>query len=282
MKNNHSLTDSLQLAPSELFVADLQLMTNYYRDIVGLSVLSSTKTSTILGYGQIPVITLISRPKLAHASPRSAGLFHNAIVFGSRGDLAQTVGNTIMHAPERFVGTGDHLVSEAFYFNDPEQNGLELYFDRPRDTWQWQNGQIVMDTLYIDPMDYINTHASDAGATDIKLGHVHLKVGDITKARLFYVDMLGFDITAMMPGALFVSIAGYHHHLGLNTWQSGGAGMRTPTLGLSDVTINLAHDADVARLAVRLEQASYPFAYTNGIVHVSDPWGNSLILNSLA
>ena len=277
MKTSNILTEALQLSPSELFVADLQRMTNYYHDVVGLTIIESTKETTILGHNQTAAMKLTSKPKLAYASPRSAGLFHNAILFDTRGDLAQAAGNTILHAPHHFAGTGDHLVSEAFYFNDPEGNGLELYFDRPTETWEWQNGLVKMDTLYIDPSDYINKHASEISNTGKKLGHVHLKVGDISDARAFYVHLLGFNITATVPGALFISIGGYHHHLALNTWMSEGAGMRQRTLGLSEITITLDSGADINRLAIRLEDAGYPFSLTGSVLHVIDPWGNSLL-----
>jgi catechol 2,3-dioxygenase len=134
-----------------------------------------------------------------------------------------------------------------------------------------------MDTLYIDPVEYINSNANTYEGADKKLGHVHLRVGDISQARRFYVSLLGFDITASLPGALFVSIGGYHHHIGLNTWMSAGAGVRTPTLGLSDVTITLASGEDVSTLASRLEAGGYPFTYRNGKVHTADPWGNGLV-----
>lgn len=280
MDDTHTLTTSLKLSPSELYVSDLAEMTRYYRNIVGLSVLESAHNTTTLGYRNTSVIKLIAKPKLAYASPRSAGLFHNAIVFDSRGDLARSAGNTISQAPQHFVGTGDHLVSEAFYFNDPEGNGLELYFDRPQDTWQWQNGRIKMDTLYIDPLEYIDKNASETPGMYKKLGHVHLKVGDITEARKFYVSVLGFNITATVPGALFVSIGGYHHHLALNTWLSEGAGLRRRTLGLSEISLKLDSNEDINRLAIRLETAAYPFALNGDMLRTSDPWGNSLLFST--
>ena len=270
------LSDTLKLAPSELFVADLKNMTMYYKDFVGLEILESSKDSVLLGQNHVGIIKLISKPKLTHAGPREAGLFHNAIVFDSRGELSRVAGNLIAAIPQSFSGTGDHLVSEAFYFNDPENNGVELYFDRPRDTWQWHNGHVMMDTLYIDPIEYIQTYSSDRTSQDKKLGHVHLKVGDVQEARKFYIDLLGFNVTAYVPGALFVSIGGYHHHIGLNSWMSTGAGIRTPSLGLSEVTITLGNENNVSNLAKRLEAAKHTFTYKNGKIRVADPWGNSL------
>lgn len=274
------LTSSLAISPSQLYVRDLPSMAAFYRDHVGLTALESTNDTILLGDHHVGIIELVEKKKLLYSPPRSAGLFHNAVVFAARGSLSRAVGEIISTSPELYSGTGDHLVSEAFYFNDPEGNGVELYYDRPSETWTWENGQIVMDTLYIDPLQYIQTHASEKTATDKKLGHIHLRIGDIEQARHFYIDLLGFNITADLGSALFISIAGYHHHIGLNTWLSAGAGKRTPSLGLSDVTITLAHGEDVASLAVRLETAGYPFIFSQGKVIVSDPWGNSLIFTS--
>ena len=278
--NTSVLSTDLKLAPSQLYVAQLAPMVAFYRDHVGLEVLASSKTTALLGHNHTGIIELVEKPKLAHAGPRTAGLFHNAILFDSRGELSRAAGRLITTSPQLFSGTGDHLVSEAFYFNDPEGNGVELYFDRPASTWTWTNGHVAMDTLYIDPVDYINSNASQRGAPDKKLGHVHLRIGDINEARKFYVNLLGFNITATIPGALFISIAGYHHHIGLNTWLSNGAGIRTPALGLSDVTISLTSEQDVSNLASRLERANYTFTHAHGIVHVADPWGNNLIFTA--
>lgn len=272
-----NLSRSLAIAPSQLYVGNLSKMEAFYADQVGLEVLQKSSDCTLLGQNETGIIELVEKPKLLYADPRSAGLFHNAILFSSRGELAKASGRLLTITPQLFSGTGDHLVSEAFYFNDPEGNGVELYFDRPAETWKWIDGQVVMDTLYIDPLAYINQHASEQSSINKKLGHIHLKIGDIESARHFYIDLLGFTVTADVGSALFISIAGYHHHIGLNTWLSENAGKRTPTLGLSDVTISLESEADVAQLASRLEASTYPFHHANGKVFVSDPWGNSLI-----
>jgi catechol 2,3-dioxygenase len=257
-------------------------MKHFYGTTIGLDVLGQTKSSALLGRGDNASVELISKPSLAHAGPRDAGLFHNAIVYDTRAGVSQPVARLLTQSPQLYTGTGDHLVSEAFYFNDPEGNGIELYFDRPSDTWEWQDGHVVMDTLYIDPVAYVNQHYDQADTAHAKLGHVHLRVGDIPTAKSFYVDILQFDITADLGSALFISVAGYHHHIGLNTWMSAGAGPRTPALGLSSVSIHLQSDRDVSALAARLESAQYLFGHINGAVHVADPWGNNLVFSHLA
>lgn len=274
------LSDSLNISPSQLYVRDLVKMSAFYRDQIGLETLTSSKDTILLGHDQTSIVELVEKPSLTHASPYAAGLFHNAILYSSQGALSRTVGQLIAANPRSYSGTGDHLVSEAFYFTDPEDNGLELYYDRPTDLWQWKDGQIMMDTLYIDPLEYIQKYASNKAKVDIKLGHIHLRIGNIDQARHFYITLLGFDITADLGSALFVSIAGYHHHIGLNTWLSKDAGVRAPSLGLSAITITLGGSDNVSSLAVRLEVAPYPFNYSGGKIYVSDPWGNAFIFTA--
>lgn len=270
------LSSDLSISPSQLFVADIAAMKVFYSDAVGLDVLESSPSRMLLGHDSTAIIELIAKPKLAHAGPQEAGLFHNAILFSSRSALSRSAGEVLLKQPKLFTGTGDHLVSEAFYFNDPEDNGVELYYDRPRDSWQWQDGHVLMDTLYIDPVQYIYAHANEKIDPAKKIGHVHLRVGDINQARKFYVDTLGFAITANVPGALFVSVGGYHHHIGLSTWLSQGAGTRTPTLGLGTVQITLQSQSDLTALANRLESASVTSNDHHGAIVVADPWGNTL------
>ena len=133
-------------------------------------------------------------------------------------------------------------MSKALYFDDPEGNGVELYWDRPREQWGWENGRVAMATEYLDPNGFLRENLVDPDALDgaAAVGHVHLKVGDITTAHEFYVDTVGFEVTAEYgTQALFVSAGGYHHHLAMNTWQSRGAQGRWPALGLGEVTIEL-------------------------------------------
>jgi catechol 2,3-dioxygenase len=202
-------------------------------------------------------------------------------VYESRSKLAEAVQNILAKTPLLYEGTGDHLVSEAFYFHDPEGNGLELYFDRPRDEWQWNNGRVAMATLYIDPENYIKQYlGQDQEAGEKHLGHVHLRVGDIPNARKFYVDILGFDITFDMPSALFLSVGGYHHHIGANTWMSQGASKRTPALGLAEFDIHLPSADDFSNLSDRLQKFEYKYSDKNGQLEVADPWGNNIVFLS--
>ena len=200
-----------------------------------------------------------------------------AILFSDRSILAKTVFNVITKAEKTFSGLADHLVSEAFYFIDPEGNGVELYYDKPRSEWIWENGQVKMATLYLDPVSYIKTYSGIvAESNNVKMGHIHLKVGSIEQARRFYVDIMGFEITAELMGALFVSAGGYHHHLGLNTWESSGASKREEKLGLKNFEIILKDRVDLDSLKTRLSDSSSGFSENNDSITFPDPWNNRI------
>ncbi len=228
-----------------LRVADLDTMVAYYRDGVGLTVLTNAGGTAVLGRGSTPIVVLEHAPAMRHAAPHEAGLFHTAILFDTQADLAAALYSVATKYPQTFTGSADHLVSNAFYFQDPEGNGVELYWDRDRTEWSWTHGMVDMATIYVDPNAFVQEHltssALEAASTRPgRVGHVHLSVGDVATAKAFYVDRLGFATTAAMGDqALFVSAGGYHHHMAMNTWNSRGAGRRQQALGLGLVRIEV-------------------------------------------
>lgn len=282
--DDRHLSADLAMDAVTLRVGDLEMMSSYYENALALTPLEETsrragEVHRVLGRGQVPFVRLISTPGLPTVDPRQAGLFHTAFLFEDQASLAGTVLRAAQDPRSRFAGTGDHLVSEAFYFTDPEGNGIELYVDRPRDSWQWKDGQVVMDTLYIDPQAYLDQHLTEQAATGTGalpgvVGHVHLQVGDVESARRFYIDTLGFETTVgTHPGALFAAAGGYHHHVAMNTWNSRGAGPRAASLGLADVALTLPAREDLDALAARLRTAGLEFADDGRSISVTDPWG---------
>ena len=262
-----------------LRVADLDAMTAYYRDAVRLTVQASVPGSVTLGRGRTPIVVLEHAPELHHAGPRQAGLFHTAVLFETEADLAAVVYAVAERHPSSFTGSADHLVSKAFYFTDPEGNGVELYWDRDRTEWSWTHGRIEMNSLFLDPNTYLRDHLDPAALTPADdrpatVGHVHLCVGDIASARRFYVDQLGFETTAELGEALFVSAGRYHHHMAMNTWNSAGAGRRRATLGLGLVRIELPTTDDLGALGERLAHHRVPVADDGRTVGFEDPWAN--------
>ncbi|MFV0253937.1 MAG: VOC family protein [Beutenbergiaceae bacterium] len=267
----------------ELLVRDLDAMTAYYADGVGLTVRSATGAEVVLGWQQ-DMVRLVQRSDLPDFSRGDAGLFHTAIVFATAADLATAIAGVARRYPRSFTGSADHLVSEAFYFDDPEGNGVELYLDRPRSQWQrTATGGVAMATNFLDPNTFLAEHLDESrDSGDSVVGHVHLQVGDIPTAEAFYADLLGFDVTARYGRqALFVAAGGYHHHIGLNTWNSAGAGPRAASLGLAQLAIDVPTGDDLQSLELRLAKAGRPWQRRDETVYFADPWQTQIAVSAL-
>jgi catechol 2,3-dioxygenase len=265
-----------------LRVADLDAMIRFYTDGVTLELLTQEGGVATLGRAGRPLVILEHTPALKHASPGEAGLFHTAILFDTEAELAASVYSTAQRFPGLFTGSADHLVSKAFYFNDPEGNGVELYWDRDRSAWSWTHGEVEMDTLFLDPNAYLREHLTEEtlatptrGAATV--GHIHLSVGDLASAQEFYVNQLGFEATNHFRGAaLFVSAGGYHHHMAMNIWKSRGAGRRQQTLGLGEVDIRVPAADDLGELGERMRHFSVKAADDGQVLTFEDPWANTV------
>ncbi|MGH2345306.1 MAG: VOC family protein, partial [Chloroflexota bacterium] len=212
-----SIDSATEIGAVSLTVADLARSLAFYTEALGFSLLDRDQSTATLGVSDEPLLVLTehvgARP-WPHDVHAYTGLYHFAILVPTRVDL----GLWLRHWLELgfpLPGQGDHAVSEALYLSDPDGNGIEVYRDRPRDQWRRVNGQIQMGS---DPVDIrgILADAERSGrswagfAPGTRLGHIHLQVGDIVRASAFYHDILGFDIIARMPTALFVSAGGYH------------------------------------------------------------------------
>jgi catechol 2,3-dioxygenase len=277
------LSADASMGAVSLRVGDLEKMSAYYSDAFAMESLEETvreqEVHRVLGRGLTPMVKLIHTPNLPGVDPRQAGLFHTAFLFDTPANLAATVYRSAQVPSSRFIGSSDHLVSEAFYFTDPEGNGVELYTDRDRSMWIHDGNEIRITTAHLDPNEYLKKHltqeALDAGPSLAgTVGHVHLQVGDLETARMFYVDALGFETTQTgYTGALFASAGGYHHHIAMNVWNSKGAGPRAASLGLGDVAVTVPHVDDLSALKVRLKERSIQSSGDGRSVTIVDPWG---------
>lgn len=278
LRANDLLAAETGMGAVTLRVGNLDAMLAYYRDIVTLELQSHDGPVAVLGRGRIPLVILQHAPELAAAERRSAGLYHTAILFNTQADLAAAVFSIGTKSPGTFTGSADHLVSQAFYFTDPEGNGIELYWDRDRTLWNWAHGQVEMASLQLDPNAFISEHMSaepSEGAAIV--GHVHLSVGDVATAREFYVNRLGFEATANFgPSALFVSAGGYHHHMAMNTWESSGTGKRRLALGLGEISIIVPGADDIGALNERMAHYKVGTSYDGQTLAFDDPWANRI------
>jgi catechol 2,3-dioxygenase len=257
-----------------LLVRDLERVTAFYRDVIGLTVLSGDEQGARLGIDGIALVELEHRPDAPPDDGRSAGLYHTAFLMPTRPDLARWVQHVARHrAP--ITGASDHGVSEAFYLDDPEGNGVEVYADRPPETWRWRDGFVNMPTKALDIENLLSTtdpESSFEGApAGLRIGHIHLRVGELATAERFYSGTLGLAPTRKRDGALFMSSGGYHHHVAGNVWHSAGAGLRDlERAGLAWFSLKAN---DLPALRGRLDAAGAAITVTSSGMQTTDPWG---------
>ncbi|MBI4530466.1 MAG: VOC family protein [Candidatus Latescibacteria bacterium] len=249
-----------------LQVSNLKQALAFYANLLGFREVGRGGVTTILSAtGRLPShILLTEHPGAQPKPPHTTGLYHVAIRFPNRRELARVFRRLLDHNWS-FHGFSDHKVSEALYLSDPDGNGLELYTDRPRDQWPWHDDQIAMTTDPLDPDSLLQEAAEDTDlwtgihlGTDI--GHVHLQVSDLTQAEAFYHGLLGLDVTQRnYPGALFLSAGGYHHHLGLNIWAGHGASPPPPdAVGLLSFALRIPDRETYQTLQTRIQAAGIP------------------------
>ena len=276
-----SIHPATSLGPTTLAVTDAERALTFYRDLLGFKVLAHEQSQIKLGAGDLHLLTLL--PGAARPRKRGAtGLYHVAILLPSRPHLAQILAR--LAAANYSIGASDHNVSEALYLSDPDDNGLEIYRDRPRAEWRYRpDGQVVMGTDRLDADGILGELPAEpwngmpAGTT---IGHMHLQVSDLPTAEAFYHGLLGFDVMVRgYPGALFLSAGGYHHHLGLNTWESAN-GPRRPAdaAGLRSFVVKLPDAAALSALRERIGAAGLPISEHDGDLTIDDPWGNQVEL----
>jgi catechol 2,3-dioxygenase len=274
------------VGPVHLTVADLARSIDYYRNAIGLEVLSQDGSTASLGTAGNELLVLYEEPG-AEPVQGHTGLFHFAILLPDRLDLARW----LAHAAQDRIplsGASDHLVSEALYLRDPDGHGIEIYRDRPRSEWPLENdGGVRMATLPLD-LDAILASLDDGaepGAyagmpAGTRMGHVHLHVRDVDEAERFYRDVLGFDLMAHLGAqATFLSAGGYHHHIGGNTWAGQGATPPPPgSAALRHATIVLPDAGELDRVAGRVADGGQEPEAADGGVMVRDPSQNAWLL----
>ncbi|WP_264048472.1 VOC family protein [Methylobacterium flocculans] len=263
-----------------LVVNDLGALARFYQDVIGLDAVSGEPGTVRLGAGDTVLLVLRGDPNARQWIPQEAGLFHTAFLLPRRADL----GAWLLHAEGRGItptGAADHSVSEAVYLTDPENNGIEIYVDRPSSEWRTaEDGSVLMRNERLDRAGLIDAvRAPWAGMpAGSCVGHVHLQVGDLDATERFYAGLLGLDVMCRYPGALFLGSGGYHHQLAGNIWNSAGATERTKgTTGLAEVELHADAD-DLADVRGRYRYAGQPAGENAEGLFVQDPWGTCLRL----
>ena len=269
----------MRIGRVNLKVRDLALLSQFYQRVLGLGIVEATASRVGLGVGSTTLLELEHGADLDPLDPRQAGLFHTAFLLPSRSDLARWLRHAVTEAVA-LDGAADHIVSEALYLADPENNGIEVYADRPQGQWRTPTGKVEMAS---DPLDLDGL--SKAAGTGTwhgfpeggRIGHVHLRIGDIATADRFYRDVLGFELSTEYPGASFYGSGGYHHQLAGNIWKSRGAGPRPANMaGLGAVEIVAQSRPIIDAIAARAKAAGIVSERRDDALLLPDPWGTRL------
>jgi catechol 2,3-dioxygenase len=251
-------SSNIKIGPPLLLVKDFEKVLNFYERYLDLQSVKeypgrhgNLMHELYFKHGSptlnnLPLLLLQHDPDARTAAPHSAGLFHFAILLPRRKDLASTY-LALRELGVQFDGFADHLVSESLYLRDPENNGIEIYRDRPVEEWPRDSqGHLIMDTLPLDLQSLISEMKKDESRNAIpfptggKIGHIHLRVTNLDRSIRFYHEKLGLDLTVdwRSMGAAFLSKEGYHHHIGINTWYSlDGEVHESDVNGLKNFTI---------------------------------------------
>lgn len=263
-ENNQTNSSNLDLTPQsyELYALDPETLSQFYQDMLGMTLVSNAENNQGIKLGTADQTVLLTiYPANQEKTQATTGLYHTAYLFKDR----KALGSILKHLYESkatLQGYADHNVSEAIYLADPEGNGIELYADRPRDQWKYDDqGNVIMGNDILDLRTLIKDVPAFEGMTaDTKIGHEHLTVNNIEDTQYFYSQLLGFDVTSQDEGALFMSSQGYHHHLGANIWL--GQDLPSPQVGdqgLKQVNWQTKNADSFKAIQDRLTQAGWTY-----------------------
>jgi catechol 2,3-dioxygenase len=278
------LAGATHVASVRLGVGDLQRSLTWYDQWFGLAAHEIDQPGAVglAPVGGNVVLELVERPGAEPFGGRHTGLYHYALRVPERGDLARWLAYAAQNQLS-LVGAADHFVSEAIYLTDPDGHGVEIYWDRPRNTWE---GQVhLMTTASLDINDLFGeldtlsvSHEAARVPAGTVMGHVHLQVADVDPTVAFLRDVLGFELMmAFGRQAVFLATGGYHHDVGANTWGSRGATPAPETVAhLEGVTFAVPGTEDIAGIRARVASAGLPSTGEEHHITIVDPSGNPL------
>jgi catechol 2,3-dioxygenase len=292
-KTEFSIHPATQIGYVSINVANLENQIAFYQQALGFQLYWREGNQAGLGAGGMDLLRLAEQPDFKRYQ-RVTGLYHFAVLFPDRRELARALARLIVLKYPNYPT--DHIMTKTTYLDDLEGNGIELYTESPEDgTWTMKNG--VYETRRADgswsdgreplDVDALLSHLKEDDRIDVpipaatRMGHIHLHVRDINEAVDFYHGVIGFDVMGVAKPfrMAFVSAGGYHHHVGLNTWQGEGAPPPpADALGLRHFTVDLPNQAALDEVIARVEKAKIPANQTEDGLLLHDPSQNGVIL----
>ena len=286
MKNYHT-SDIPHIKNVQLKVSDLERSLNFYTQVLGLSILNQTVSQAELGNTKGQSLIELVELKDAIKRPQSfAGLYHVALLVPNRIALAKLVQHFIDHKIP-VQGASDHGISEAIYLADPDGNGIEIASDTPDDTWPWINGKLDIlgknGSMDIDAVlaSKNKDEVFEKMEAETIVGHLHLHASELEKSKQFYTEILGMDVVIDLPNsALFMSYAGYHHHIALNLWNGRNVPQNPVNApGLALARLQVPSLEFLREIEDKLIKHQYSYTKKDQALFVLDPSGNPFELN---
>jgi catechol 2,3-dioxygenase len=282
------LPATLRLGPTHLTVSDLDGSIAFYERALGLRLHDRDGDTAWLGVGDDVLLVFVEETDAAPGG-RHAGLYHFALLFDSREELARAVVR-LAETRTRIEGASDHGVSEAIYLRDPDDNGIELYVDRPRSQWpppSQPGDRVAMYTIALDIPALLATVAGEApralAGPGLRTGHLHLHVASVERGLAFYRDVLGFEVMVNLGSAAFLSAGGYHHHVGFNVWLGSDVQPMPPgTAGLRHWTVLLDGGDEVRAVRAQVQAAGLAVEERERGFLVRDPWRTAVVFTTVA
>jgi catechol 2,3-dioxygenase len=288
-----SIHPATLLGHVSLTVANLENQIAFYQEVLGFQLHWRDGKRAGLGAGGADLLQLAEQPAVKRYR-HVTGMYHYAILFPNRKEFARIVARLFtLRYPN---SPTDHIMTKSTYLDDPEGNGIELYCESPEDgMFGIENGDFIARRADGRPsdgrepvdMDALFSHLNEADRLDLslpsqtRLGHMHLHVRDVDEAVAFYHGLLGFDVMGISKTfqAAFVSAGGYHHHIGLNTWQGQGAPPPpADAVGLRYFTVELPDHTALDGIIARIDRAGLASNRTEGGLLLQDPSENGVML----
>ena len=293
LKTDFSIDPATRMGHVSLTVANLENQINFYTQVLGFKLHWREGNKVGLGAGGADLLRLTEEPDRKRYRGVT-GLYHFAILFPNRKELARALARLFALRYENYPT--DHIMTKTTYLDDPEGNGIELYAESPEDgTWSLTNGEYITrradgslsngrEPLDVDALfKHLNEddHLDQPIPPETRMGHVHLHVRNVEEAVDFYHGIIGFDVMGVAKAFRmgFVSAGGYHHHIGLNTWQGEGAPPPpADAVGLRYLTVELPNQEALDKVIERINAAGIPSNQMDDGLLVRDPSENGVML----